>query len=75
MSVPEILKHNDKHHANDFITKRWKDRKWLYVFALSEIKPNPKKQTYPKSDGNPKGHLRKNAKLALFTNRLGMNME
>ena len=31
MAVTEMKKHNDKHHANDFIDQRWKDREWLYA--------------------------------------------
>lgn len=57
MSVAEILKHNGKHHASDFIDKRWKNRKWLYVFVLSKVEANAKKEAYPPSHGNPKVRL------------------
>jgi hypothetical protein len=58
MTVPEMKKHNDKHYANDFIDKRWKDREWLYALVLSDVKPNPKQEPYPPSHGNSKVRLK-----------------
>jgi len=58
MTVPEMKKHIDKHYANDFIDKRWKDREWLYALVLSDVKPNPKQEPYPPSHENSKVRLK-----------------
>jgi hypothetical protein len=57
MTVPEMKKHNDKHYANDFIDKLWKDREKLYAFVFSDVKRNPNPKPYPPSTGNPKVKL------------------
>lgn len=60
MAVPEMKKHNDKHFANDFIDRRWKDREWLYAFVLSDVESVPamKQERYPRSNGNSKVRLK-----------------
>jgi hypothetical protein len=57
MTVPEMKKHNDKHLANDFIDKRWKDRPLLYAFVLSDVEPSLEGKAYPRSNGSPKVRL------------------
>jgi hypothetical protein len=57
MSVAEMKKHNDKHLANDFIGKRWKDRPCLYAFVLTDVKSSSEGLAYPRSNGSPKVRL------------------
>jgi len=57
LHVAEMKKYNDKHLANDFITKRWNDRPWLYAFVLSQVINNPNPVSYPRSYGSPKVDL------------------
>ncbi len=58
LTVSEMKKHNDKHLANDFIEKHWKNRKWLYAFVLSNVTRNPNPLPYPRSHGSSKVRLR-----------------
>jgi hypothetical protein len=58
MTVPEMMRHNEKHFANDFILQRWSDREWLYAFVLSEVTVNPFGVPYPHSYGSPKVRLK-----------------
>lgn len=54
MTVPEMLKYNDQHFANDFIIERWGNREALYAFVLSNVTENTFKRPYPPSHGSPK---------------------
>ena len=58
MTVAEMKQHNDKHFANEFIDKHWKDRPFVYAHVLAEVEPLNQKLTYPRSYGSPKVRLR-----------------
>ena len=61
-TVPEMMKHNDKHFANDYIIDKWKNRPCLHAFVLSKVKRIPVKEQirYPSSryNQNPKRKLK-----------------
>jgi hypothetical protein len=57
-TVPEMKGHNDKHFANDFINKRWKDREHLYALVLRDVEREPNPYRYLPSHGNPKVRLK-----------------
>jgi hypothetical protein len=48
MTVEELKKHNNKHHANEFFEEYVKGRKTLFVWILEEVETakNPGKYSY-----------------------------
>jgi hypothetical protein len=48
MTIAEILKYNDKHQANDFLTQYAKNRETLFAWILKhvEIEITPKRYTF-----------------------------
>ena len=52
MSVAELLKHNDKHQANDFLKEYGKNREFLYAWVLKDVEKEPNPKFYAPSRGS-----------------------
>jgi hypothetical protein len=52
MTIPEILKHKDKHQANDFIKPYAKGKETLFIWVLKDIKAEHEPKAYSYSTGS-----------------------
>jgi hypothetical protein len=52
MSIAELLKHNDKHQANEFLKQYAKGRETLFVWVLKDVVVEPEPKPYSYSSGS-----------------------
>jgi hypothetical protein len=52
MTVSEILQHNDKHQANDFIRQNANGSETLFVWVLKDVKAEHEPKPYSYSGGS-----------------------
>lgn len=52
MTVEELKKHNDKHHANDFLENYANCRQILFAWILNDVKVEVKPKHYSHSTGS-----------------------